>query len=128
MILRPPISTRTDTLFPYTTLFRSAADPRRGAVAAAAPADSVGQRIRAVAAPGADPRRPARRHRRLRRVAHGRGLDGPFRRRDGAVGRRGPCDRIVLHRLAMGLHPPPRAAAAGPRRGSEEQQGGERWV
>src|SRR3546814_3603133 len=24
MILRPPISTRTDTLFPYTTLFRSA--------------------------------------------------------------------------------------------------------
>src|SRR3546814_1420281 len=24
MILRPPISTRTDTLFPYSTLFRSA--------------------------------------------------------------------------------------------------------
>src|SRR3546814_20007038 len=24
IILRPPISTRTDTLFPYTTLFRSA--------------------------------------------------------------------------------------------------------
>src|SRR3546814_6636919 len=35
MIRRPPISTRTDTLFPYTTLFRSAAGgaapPRRGA-------------------------------------------------------------------------------------------------
>src|SRR3546814_6404388 len=29
MILRPPRSTRTDTLFPYTTLFRSA-DPRTG--------------------------------------------------------------------------------------------------
>src|SRR3546814_16511847 len=29
MIRRPPSSTRTDTLFPYTTLFRSA-DPRRG--------------------------------------------------------------------------------------------------
>src|SRR3546814_10270550 len=28
MIRRPPISTRTDTLFPYTTLFRSL--PRRG--------------------------------------------------------------------------------------------------
>src|SRR3546814_3891542 len=28
MIRRPPRSTRTDTLFPYTTLFRSA-DPRR---------------------------------------------------------------------------------------------------
>src|SRR3546814_10186773 len=28
MILRPPRSTRTDTLFPYTTLFRSADGPR----------------------------------------------------------------------------------------------------
>src|SRR3546814_14430667 len=29
MILRPPRATRTDTLFPYTTLFRSpASDPR----------------------------------------------------------------------------------------------------
>src|SRR3546814_20447592 len=28
MIRRPPRSTRTDTLFPYTTLFRSAAAPR----------------------------------------------------------------------------------------------------
>src|SRR3546814_7332320 len=27
MILRPPISTRTDTRFPYTTLFRSACRP-----------------------------------------------------------------------------------------------------
>src|SRR3546814_2283680 len=37
MIRRPPRSTRTDTLFPYTTLFRS--DHRRcgGAVAGAAP-------------------------------------------------------------------------------------------
>src|SRR3546814_1550167 len=29
MIRRPPRSTRTDTLFPYTTLFRSRADARR---------------------------------------------------------------------------------------------------
>src|SRR3546814_6621494 len=29
MIRRPPRSTRTDTLFPYTTLFRSAAGDRR---------------------------------------------------------------------------------------------------
>src|SRR3546814_2762051 len=29
MIRRPPRSTRTDTLFPYTTLFRSAADRSR---------------------------------------------------------------------------------------------------
>src|SRR3546814_1656250 len=39
MIRRPPRSTRTDTLFPYTTLFRSAARPG-------------GQPIRAVKAPG----------------------------------------------------------------------------
>src|SRR3546814_12090902 len=32
MIRRPPISTRTDTLFPYTTLFRSAERPGRGRV------------------------------------------------------------------------------------------------
>src|SRR3546814_7823811 len=40
MIRRPPRSTRTDTLFPYTTLFRSSAPARRwssGAVAAEAP-------------------------------------------------------------------------------------------
>src|SRR3546814_16967116 len=30
MIRRPPISTRTDTLFPYTTLCRSTARERRG--------------------------------------------------------------------------------------------------
>src|SRR3546814_18238146 len=30
MIRRPPRSTRTDTLFPYTTLFRSASPPRCG--------------------------------------------------------------------------------------------------
>src|SRR3546814_3941049 len=29
MIRRPPRSTRTDTLFPYTTLFRSKVDPLR---------------------------------------------------------------------------------------------------
>src|SRR3546814_6753304 len=29
MIRRPPRSTRTDTLFPYTTLFRSGIQPRR---------------------------------------------------------------------------------------------------
>src|SRR3546814_15041158 len=31
MIRRPPISTRTDTLFPYTTLFRSQDEGARGA-------------------------------------------------------------------------------------------------
>src|SRR3546814_7826397 len=35
MIRRPPRSTRTDTLFPYTTLFRSFARQRRGRTAPA---------------------------------------------------------------------------------------------
>src|SRR3546814_9471201 len=35
MIRRPPRSTRTDTLFPYTTLFRSQAAPVRRAIDAA---------------------------------------------------------------------------------------------
>src|SRR3546814_6867987 len=33
MLRRPPRSTRTDTLFPYTTLFRSRSATRGGAVA-----------------------------------------------------------------------------------------------
>src|SRR3546814_10332135 len=37
MIRRPPRSTRTDTLFPYTTLFRS--ERRHGARSRACPAD-----------------------------------------------------------------------------------------
>src|SRR3546814_10550283 len=43
MIRRPPISTRTDTLFPYTTLFRS---HQRGQ------ADYPGRRSRGGPAPG----------------------------------------------------------------------------
>src|SRR3546814_1406561 len=47
MIRRPPRSTRTDTLFPYTTLFRSArAAARRGSrprPGAPAPAEGNGQ-------------------------------------------------------------------------------------
>src|SRR3546814_13010778 len=44
MLRRPPVSTRTDTLFPYTTLFRSAvltAPPSAGHAAAAASAAPV---------------------------------------------------------------------------------------
>src|SRR3546814_12807136 len=37
MIRRPPRSTRTDTLFPYTTLFRSLANALAGADVAATP-------------------------------------------------------------------------------------------
>src|SRR3546814_1352652 len=38
MIRRPPRSTRTDTLFPYTTLFRSAAASGGGKAGGTAPA------------------------------------------------------------------------------------------
>src|SRR3546814_9670147 len=54
MIRRPPRSTRTDTLFPYTTLFRSAGADRRRA-------RGLGQR-RADGAPG-PAGRPDRPHR-----------------------------------------------------------------
>src|SRR3546814_5634400 len=42
MIRRPPISTRTDTLFPYTTLFRAYLDPGDATVGASGPADVAG--------------------------------------------------------------------------------------
>src|SRR3546814_11159128 len=38
MVLRPPRSTRTDTLFPYTTLCRSHPERRRQAIRSAAAA------------------------------------------------------------------------------------------
>src|SRR3546814_6283355 len=65
MIRRPPRSTRTDTLFPYTTLFRSrpADGPRRrAAVEAGAPEPplELGQ-VHALAGRGANLRRNARR-------------------------------------------------------------------
>src|SRR3546814_6295086 len=41
MIRRPPRSTRTDTLFPYTTLFRSAGEERTDGAAVAERAGSV---------------------------------------------------------------------------------------
>src|SRR3546814_6983158 len=50
MRLRPPISTRTDTLFPYTTLFRSAVDRKRAADVSGSdrPAQRIVVRIGAV--------------------------------------------------------------------------------
>src|SRR3546814_3425993 len=42
MIRRPPRSTRTDTLFPYTTLFRSACRHRHSPAVRARPAKAAG--------------------------------------------------------------------------------------
>src|SRR3546814_3407762 len=50
MIRRPPRSTRTDTLFPYTTLFRSPEEP---AAVSAAPLRIAGRKMLAYVA-GAD--------------------------------------------------------------------------
>src|SRR3546814_19014717 len=77
MIRRPPRSTRTDTLFPYTTLFRSAAVPDRAAHGAG------GRRIganRDVEPHTADARRHRRAggHRRDRRLAAGRRAGAEF--------------------------------------------------
>src|SRR3546814_19423404 len=49
MIQRPPRSTRTDTLFPYTTLFRSTLAARRGLAESRPPRPSV--RIQGKSAP-----------------------------------------------------------------------------
>src|SRR3546814_15679548 len=56
MIRRPPRATRTDTLFPYTTLFRSGAGP---AANGAVPARARGHPGRA-GGPGPAPARPGR--------------------------------------------------------------------
>src|SRR3546814_7485435 len=45
MIRRPPRSTRTDTLFPYTTLFRSAQTHRVCAVCLLHPTQAVAARL-----------------------------------------------------------------------------------
>src|SRR3546814_17719757 len=48
MIRRPPRSTRTDTLFPYTTLFRSVGDGRSGTGIAPAPATGAANAVHLV--------------------------------------------------------------------------------
>src|SRR3546814_17890884 len=100
MIRRPPITTRTDTLFPYTTLFRATAEP--DARLPRADRGTHHPRIRrdrdhaadhqqpgeAVAGPGAERRRAvgpqtlAGSARRRRRLPYARPrLDGPAPRR-----------------------------------------------
>src|SRR3546814_13892951 len=74
MIRRPPRSTRTDTLFPYTTLFRSAVVAQRALQHEAAQgSDDAPHRQRRAAWPGMAGPRPHRRLERSSRV--------PYRRR-----------------------------------------------
>src|SRR3546814_10126932 len=118
MIRRPPRSTRTDTLFPYTTLFRSGCGGpqrarRRGFQAVAA--RTAGRRRRSRRGGG---RRPAR--------AHPLPVAGPQRRRGdahGAVAVRGPAVRELPVDAAgpvrTGL---PRAEGRGPARGTRSEE------
>src|SRR3546814_3954437 len=54
MIRRPPRSTRTDTLFPYTTLFRSAAYRSRSLLLPAASPNTVRLQLRSSPSPGGE--------------------------------------------------------------------------
>src|SRR3546814_1402618 len=55
MVRRPPSSTRTDTLFPYTTLFRTQAAVPVPAVPAAAPAGRIAHHLGAGQHPDVSP-------------------------------------------------------------------------
>src|SRR3546814_13948867 len=92
MIRRPPRSTRTDTLFPYTTLFRSPAP--RDVHATDAPDTRLEDAAAIGGSGGADPDHVARDHAGPRRAA-ARGYRGAGRdrRRDGARDRANGDDR-----------------------------------
>src|SRR3546814_13355057 len=107
MTRRPPISTRTDTLFPYTTLFRSL-DRRRGGAGAGDRADhglaAVAQALAGGGAlaggagfrPGAD--RAARRGGRHAQSADGAaGLRLPVDRGDDELGRASCWERACQY-------------------------------
>src|SRR3546814_13349830 len=113
MIRRPPRSTRTDTLFPYTTLFRSVGEPSGflaglpdAAAQAAHPRNAPRRDVRKHGDPGAgrpygraDPR-PARRCRAAQRLVqrHAARPRLPARRgvpdEDVAIGRTTGRDRV----------------------------------
>src|SRR3546814_9585465 len=85
MIRRPPRSTRTDTLFPYTTLFRSLRPLGPGRAGEGLPARPPSARLRRGAG-GTEPRRAGR--------------------RDPPSGRRGPLRSLrppVLRRISVAL-------------------------
>src|SRR3546814_17672504 len=107
MIRRPPRSTRTDTLFPYTTLFRSHPLLRRCAQAV----DSSARPLACVP----DPARPARHQPHLGAGAGGAALSG----------------NSIPHLVAPGCHPLGTTTGAGEiaaARRSEERRVGKECV
>src|SRR3546814_19638946 len=116
MIRRPPRSTRTDTLFPYTTLFRSDCRPRRARARAGFHPCPEQRRRPRHPAPRCREAALVLRHRRIfpRRRArrHAVGLPGGFRLR------KRPCQQqfpLLLPALrAFLLHPPHRGGNPPP--------------
>src|SRR3546814_20212526 len=82
MICRPPRSTRTDTLFPYTTLFRSGPDAAALAGLRLVDAGDLGAQPELGAGhwrgDGYGPARPARSHELLLRPRAAAAVAGPF--------------------------------------------------
>src|SRR3546814_10388310 len=76
MIRRPPRSTRTDTLFPYTTLFRSVSRREAGAGhkrrRATQPSDQIAAEIRVIPDAGKRARMQCLQHQRADAAAHHR--------------------------------------------------------
>src|SRR3546814_20566241 len=122
MIRRPPRSTRTDTLFPYTTLFRSCARLLRRDRHDGGPLGYIGASRRRSAPPPAFRTvlwRVARRHRRLgQRSGEGAWRNRPRplatrprRRAAGSfINRRCPLRRVAEARFtqfSVGAFPPP---------------------
>src|SRR3546814_17708976 len=102
MIRRPPRSTRTDTLFPYTTLFRSAAVPECGGMFDATNLPARGQvhqpDVKGDGIGGNADREPAARHP-LEEFRHPRVRIPPPRRQTGwhRVAHRRRCAPAVRH-------------------------------
>src|SRR3546814_17587523 len=113
MIRRPPRSTRTDTLFPYTTLFRSGAQalPRRHAYPRTGAARTARRRR---AAP-----------RTLARARGGRAAAAPLLPLRPAAADRG--DRRSARRPAAAFSLAPRAPRGAPPRRAREAIGRASW-
>src|SRR3546814_7405120 len=102
MIRRPPRSTRTDTLFPYTTLFRSIQSGQVADPGATDPQQNQRQRHDTAdrSADGGDARADDSGNRRLARICwHGRIL--------ASVPRYGVKSRVRERSRSAGLPPPP---------------------
>src|SRR3546814_19412909 len=122
MIRRPPRSTRTATLFPYTTLFRSCRPRRARARAGFHPCPEQRRRPRHPA-PRCREAALVLRHRRIfpRRRArrHAVGLPGGFRLRKRPCQQQFPLVRralpaFLLHRPHRRVPPPPRLGPGPP--------------